>query len=209
MYPKETLKSIQKMYQSGIVMKEIADEFGFTEQGMRSFCYGLYLIGIITEEQQAKRRRILKKKEWEDRNRERNEKIRKMFEEEGKSARVIAEEVSLTEFGVRSVINAKGFAKKKTPYPKNLVHAIMQNQELENIEYYWGVIEPIIIKLKEREQFVIKEKYDNDKTYAQIGESLGVSRQRAKSICAYSFQKIRSTKEVQEIIKIGIYENRK
>lgn len=209
MSPNETLKSIQKMYQSGIVMKEIADEFGFTEQGMRSFCYGLYLIGIITEEQQTKRRRILKKKEWEDRNRERNEKIRKMCEEDGKSARVIAEEVSLTEFGVRSVINAKGFAKKKTPYPKNLVQAIMQNQELENIEYYWGVIAPIIIKLKEREQFVIKEKYENDKTYAQIGENLGVSRQRAKSICAYSFQKIRNTKEVQEIIKIGIYENRK
>ena len=209
MSPNETLKSIQKMYQSGIVMKEIADEFGFTEQGMRSFCYGLYLIGIITEEQQTQRRSILKKRECEERNHERNEKIREMYEEEGKSAKAIAKEIPLTKFGILSVINAKGFVKKKTPYPQNLVRAIMQNQELENIEYYWGIIEPIIIELKERERFVIKEKYENNKTYAQIGEILGVSRQRAKSICAYSFQKMRNRKEMQEIIKSGISENRK
>lgn len=73
MSPNEILKSIQEMYQSGIVMKEIAEKYGFTEQGMRHFCYGLYLVGIITEEQQTKRRKILKKREWEERNHERNE----------------------------------------------------------------------------------------------------------------------------------------
>lgn len=132
-----------------------------------------------------------------------------MYEEDGKSAKAIAKEIALTVSSVCSVINTKGFVQKKTPYPQNLVQAILQNQELENTEYYWKIIEPIIINLKEREKFVIKEKYHNDKTYVQIGESLGISRQRAKAICAYSFKKIRDRKEIREIIKDGISENRK
>lgn len=198
MYPDEILKSIQEMYQSGIAMKEIADEFGFTEQGMRNFCYGLYLIGIITKEQKAKRRKTIKKRECEERNYERNEQIRKMYEKEGESVRDIAKEITLTESAVRSVINEKGFVQKKTPYPQNLVQAILQIQELYCFECNWKTIEPIINKLNEREQFVIKEKYQRGKTYAQIGENLGISRQRAKAICAYSFKKIRDRKEIQK-----------
>lgn len=195
----EKLEEIKSQFQNGVRMEEIARHFSFSEQGMRAFCDGLVKIGYITKEERTKRRSILVKTRCKKLNEERDEKIRTLYQDERKRVKDIADEFSLTEMGVHSIIRRNGYKRIEIPYPENLASSILGYET--NNEDIWRILKFYINKLSEREKLVISEKYENGKTYAEIGELLSISRQRAKAICAYSFRKIRQEKEIGEIIK--------
>lgn len=195
----EKLEVIKSQFQNGVRMEEIACNFGFSEQGMRAFCDGLVKIGYITKEQRTKRRSILAKTRCKKSNEERDERIRILYQDERKRVKDIADEFSLTEMGVYSIIGRNGYKRSEIPYPRNLISSILGFET--NDKYIWKILNLYINKLSEREKFVISEKYENGKTYAEIGGILSISRQRVKEICAYSFRKIRQEKEIEEMIK--------
>lgn len=203
----EILESIVMDYISGIEMKEMSEKYGFEKQAMKVFCHGLLIIGIITKEQKNERVKTLINGKYAKRLSERNEQIRKMYEEDGECVKKISEEFSISESGIWSVIYKNGFTRKEIIYPENLVQALLGTKEKNNIEQYWKIIEPIINGLSERERYVIKEKYVNGRTYEKIGEDFGVSRQRAKAICKNSFRKIRKEFSEREVMKDGYAKN--
>lgn len=192
----EKLNSIVSDYILGTKTEEMAKKYGLTEQGMGRFCHGLFVIGIITREERTARARILRKEASENRNSERNEIIRKMYEEDGYSTKKIADEMSLAISTIYQIITNHGFKQKIVPYPQNLIQAIYPKEIPDNIQNYWNTIKTIISRMTQREQFIISEKYENRKSYAEIAEQLGVTRQRVQAIHAYSIKKIRIFLEV-------------
>jgi len=176
-------------YKLGIETEDMAKKYGFTEQGMRNFCHGLFTIGIITKEEKTERNRIIRQRNFRKINRERDEKIRKLYEA-GETLEFIAQKFSLTESGIWSIVHRNEYKRNIKPYPDNLIQDLLKNKDISDFEFCWEIVQEIIGGLSEREQFVISEKYKNGKTYAEIGETLGVSRQFAKDICKRSFRKI-------------------
>jgi len=194
----EKLDSIVNDYKLGVEADDMAKKYGFTRQGMTSFYHGLFVIGIITEEEKAERNRIIRQKNFRKINYERDEKIRKLYEA-GESLERIAQKFALTESGVCSLVHRNEYKRNITPYPDNLIQDLLKNKDMSDFgfckdisdfEFCWEIVQEIISGFSEREQFVILEKYKNGKTYAEIGELLGVSRQFAKDICKRSFKKI-------------------
>lgn len=185
----EKLDSIINDYKLGIEAEDMAKKYGFTRQGMANFYHGLFVIGIITEEEKVERNRIIRQRNFRKINYERDEKIRKLYEA-GESLERIAKKFSLTESGVCSLVHRNEYKRNITPYPDNLIEDLLKNKDITDSEFCWEIVQEIIGGLSEREQFVISEKYKNGKTYAEIVELLGVSRQLAKDICKRSFKKI-------------------
>ncbi len=194
----DKLYSIISDYKLGIETEDMAKKYGFKEQEMRNFCHGLFKVGIITKEEKSERNRIIRQRNFRKINRERDDKIRKLYEE-GESMECIAQKFSLSEPGVWSIVHRNGYKRNLIPYPDNLIQDLLKNKDILNFEFckdisdfefFWEIVKEIISGFSEREQFVISEKYKSGKTYAEIGEILGVSRQFAKDICKRSFRKI-------------------
>ncbi|MCD8377364.1 MAG: sigma-70 family RNA polymerase sigma factor [Candidatus Gastranaerophilales bacterium] len=73
----------------------------------------------------------------------------------------------------------------------------VENDVIDNIvkERIWGIVGG----LRENHAYVISEKYRNSKTLVDIGESLGVSKQRVKQIEKRSLEILRKDQELQEL----------
>lgn len=87
--------------------------------------------------------------------------------------------------------NDKGSRKKallKMEYPKNLLCAVIGGMEEGEVA---EKILSGVQTLNEREQYILLERYKGKRTLSNIGEDLGLKRERVRQIEYQAFRKLR------------------